>query len=171
MSWELISQRIHRAAILLLVFGVPSLFIQCATDKVALELTHYVNQDILNISELEQKSLQKYALVTGPNYTSNKKVYDTLKQEVIPVYKRFLTKLRDVSPKEVEVKKLHKFYICGAELLYGGFKTKMLGLETNDVFVMQAANEKIEKGRLETERWRMALDLLAERHGLKKRGK
>ena len=161
-------QGIHRTVILFLLLAVSLFFSRCATDKVALELAHYVNQDILNISELEQKSLQKYALVTGPNYTTEEKLYDTLKHDVVPDYKRFLTLLRDISPKEIEVRKLHKFYLSGAELIYGGFKTKMFGLETNDVFVIQAANKKIEKGRLQTERWRKELMLLAETHGLKK---
>lgn len=165
------NQGVQRTFTLFLLLAASLFSSGCATDKVALELAQYVNQDILNISELEQKPLQAYALVTGHNYTSDKNVYDTLKQDVMPVYKRFLTNLRDISPKEVEVKKLHKFYLRGAELIYGGFKTKMLGLETNDAFVIRAANKKIEKGRLETERWRRELILLAERHGLKKRGK
>lgn len=164
-------RRGHRTATLFLLLAASLLIAGCATDKVALELAHYVNRDILNISELEQKPLQAYALVTGQNYSNDKKVLETLKHDVTPVYQRFLNKLRDLSPKEGEVKKLHKFYLHGAELLYDGFKSKMFGLETNDVFVIQAANKKIEKGRIETERWRRELDLLAETHGLKKRGK
>ena len=162
-------QGTYRTVILFLLLAASPFFVRCATDKVALELAHYVNQDILAISELEKKSLQKYALVTGANYTSDEELYKTLKQDVVPVYGRFLTKLRDMSPQEPEIKKLHKFYLRGAELIHGGFKTKIFGLETRDGHLIRNAKEKIEKGRLETERWRKELNLLAETHGIKER--
>ena len=99
---------IYRTVILFLLLAVSLFFIRCATDQVALELAHYVNQDILDISELEKTSLHRYALVTGANYTSDEELYKTLKQDVVPVYGRFLTKLRDILPEEPEIKKLHK---------------------------------------------------------------
>jgi len=143
----------------------------CAIDPVRRDLADYVNQGILNIAELEKKSLEKYASVTGKNYTTDERVYLTLKQEVIPLYGRFLKGLRNIRPKTDEVKKLHRLYLQGAESLYEGFKEKMYGLEIKNENIILAGNQKIEKGRVQNERWRKELLALAKKHGLKQKKK
>jgi hypothetical protein len=66
----------------------------CATDKVALDLTNYLNQGVLNVAELEQKSLARYASATGSNYKNDQTAYEALRDYVIPLYKRFIRGLR-----------------------------------------------------------------------------
>lgn len=142
------------------------LLFSCATDRLGVNIVKYVNQSIHEISELEKISLKEYASVTGKNYTTDKAVYDALKNKVIPTYKQFLDLLRKINPEMEEVKNLHGVYVHGAEMIYTGFKTKLVGLEEKDINVIQAANNQIQQGRIETERWRDELFKLYKKHGV-----
>jgi hypothetical protein len=138
----------------------------CATDRATMDLVKYVNQDILDIAQLEQKALESYASVTGKNYTTNARLYEALKDDVIPHYRQFVDLLRDINPKTQEVRELHGIYIRGTEYLYKGFREKMFGLETRDVYLVRAANRQIEKGRVETDKWRKELADLCRHYGV-----
>ena len=138
----------------------------CATDRVTMDLIKYVNQDILNIAQLEQKALESYASVTGKNFTSNSRVYEALKDDVIPHYRQFIDFLRDIHPKTKEVQELHGIYIRGTETLYRGFREKMFGLKTRDTHLVRAANGQIERGRVETDKWLKELADLSRAHGV-----
>lgn len=138
----------------------------CATDRATMDLVKYVNQDILDIAQLEQKALESYASVTGKNYTTNARVYEALKDDVIPHYRQFVDLLRDINPKTQEVRELHGIYIRGTECLYKGFREKMFGLEIRDVHLVRAANRQIEKGRVETDKWRKELADLCRHYGV-----
>ena len=161
----------NKILIILFFLGICLFLVCCATDKVALELVEYVNQDILSIAELEKRSLERYAAVTGKNYTSDQKVCDALGDYVIPNYKRFLDLLRKIHLQSEALKNLHGIYVQGAELLYGGFRAKLAGLEKKDEILIRAANEKIEKGRIENARWRKELMALYEKHGVAEKDK
>jgi len=139
----------------------------CATNRVPKDLADYVNQGVLRIAELERVSLEKYAAVTGPNFTTEQRVYDALKDEVIPLYKQFVDGLRNLRPETDEVKKVHGIYVLGADSMLEGFTEKMYGIKNGDNNVVMSANRKIEKGRVENERWRKELMELAEKQGLK----
>ena len=139
----------------------------CATDKVAIDLTNYLNQGVLNVAELEEKSLARYASVTGSNYKNDQTTYEALRDYVIPLYKRFIRGLRALQPETEEVRSLNRIYIDGAESLLEGFKLVMLAIDTQDASLIRPANEYLEKGRLENERWRKELIALAGKHDVK----
>ena len=153
-----------------LFFGVLVLaacllgFSCAASDPVAQNLMRYVNNEVLPISELERRALASYASVVGKNYTSDEAVYEALKNDVIPLYKRFLAGLKRVQPTEKEVRRLHGFLVSGAASMYEGFRLKMIGLEQKDESIIRAGNSKIEKGRVENVRWRKELVALSEKH-------
>jgi len=149
----------------ILMTGV--LVVGCAADPVALDLTKYVNQGVLQIAELEQKSLERYASVTGPNYKSDEEVYATLENWVIPLYSRFLQELRKIRPETQEVRELHRVYLLGAESLLDGFKLLMIAIELKDPSLIKTVNEKLEKGRLDNERWSREIAALYKKHGLR----
>ena len=136
----------------------------CATDKVAVDLTNYLNQGVMGIAELEQKSLAHYASVTGSNYKNDQTTYEALRDYVIPLYKRFIRGLRALQPETEEVRNLNRIYIDGAESLLEGFKLVMLAIETQDASLIRPANEYLQKGRLENEKWRKELIALAGKH-------
>lgn len=143
------------------------LSVGCAKDPVAIDLVEYVNQDILAISQLETTSLDRYASVTGTNYQSDQVLLAELQNFVVPNYGRFLRLLRNVHPAREELKPLHRTYIRGAEQLSSGFKTLMLGVETQDRHLVEEANRRIEEGRLLNEKWRQELLSLYKKHGIK----
>ena len=136
------------------------------TGPAAKDLAEYINQGILRIAELERRSLESYASVIGENYTTDERVYEELKDFIIPTYKRFLDELKNIRPENEEVKELHGIYIRGAELIYEGFKTKMMGIENNDEGIIIMGNEKIETGRDEIERWNLERIELYKKHGV-----
>lgn len=136
----------------------------CGGNQVGQSLADYINKEVLPISELERRALASYASVVGKNYTSNEAVYETLKNDVLPLYKRFLDGLKRVHPTEKEVRRLHGVLLSGAESMYEGFRLKMIGLEQKDGSIIRAGNSKIEKGRVENVRWRKELFALAEKN-------
>jgi hypothetical protein len=128
----------------------------CAKNN-AVNLVNYTNQGILMIAELEQKSLERYASVTGDNYTSDQRVHDELKNFIIPTYKRFVDGLKNIKVEDEEIKRVHSIYINAADLMYNGFVNKMIGIEkANDPIIIKA-NENIEKAAKDCERWRQEL--------------
>lgn len=138
----------------------------CASNRVAKDLVDYVNQDILGIAELEGNALRSYAAVVGENYTTDEAVYTAMKNEVVPTYKRFLDLLKTISRQTEEVKELHAIYVRGADMMYNGFRTKLMGLENKDENIIRMANAQIEDGRVITDKWRDELFALAKKHGV-----
>jgi len=138
----------------------------CATDRVATDLALYLNQGVMNVAELEQKSLERYAAVTGDNYTSDESVYHALKDQVIPLYRRFLEGLRAIRPETDEVRNLNRVIIEAAQAMYEGFRLKMVGIEQDETELILAGNRKIDEGRIKAEAWQGELGGLANRTGL-----
>ncbi len=158
----------------IICFGLISLIMGCATDNTAHNLVNYVNQGLLQIEELERKSLEEYARVTGANYKNEQEVYETLKTKVIPIYERFFNELREINSPEEEIKKVHGKYILGAEQILNGFRMKMKGIENKDERMILGANEMIEKGSTEVQQWREELLALCKKYDVapeKKKGK
>lgn len=158
-----------RSMLLPLIMVYVTLSAGCAKDPVAIDLVEYVNQDILAISRLETASLDRYASVTGTNYQSDQVLLAELQNFVVPNYGRFLRLLRNVHPAREELKPLHRTYIRGAEQLSSGFKTLMLGVETQDRHLVEEANRRIGEGRLLNEKWRQELLSLYQKHGIKQK--
>ncbi|MBW2053750.1 MAG: hypothetical protein JRI85_16165 [Deltaproteobacteria bacterium] len=132
----------------------------------ARDLVEYVNKEILGIAELEKAALESYASVIGKNYTTDERVCEALKNDVIPQYRRFLELLREISPKTEEVRNVHRIFIRGSEYLLSGFKAKMVGIETKQEPLIRVANRQIEKGRIENEKWRRELIDLYRKYGV-----
>jgi hypothetical protein len=138
----------------------------CATNPVSSDLIDYVNQEIIGIVELERRSLASYASVIGKNFTTAERVSEALKNDVIPQYGRFVELLREITPETEEVMKLHRIYVRGAEDILSGFKAKRVGIETKQEPLIRTANRQIEKGRIETEKWRKELTKMYQQYGL-----
>jgi len=156
-----------RALGLTTVLGMFFLFITgCATDRVGIDLIEYINQGLLNTGDLEKNAVQHYSSVTGKNYTTDKRVYDALKEEVIPRYERFLQLLMEIKPETDEVKRLNGMYIGGVRDLLRGLKVKMRAIEKNDQYLIREANDKIEKAVQEIGKWREELNRLSREHGV-----
>ena len=130
------------------------------------DIVNYVNQGLIAISELEEKSLESYASVTGENATTDKKLFETLRDFVVPTYKRFVTGLRNIKPENQEVQQVHAIYIKAAESRLDGFQTIMIGLENKDLNIIQQGNKMLEEGSIGIEKWRTNLNELYKKHGV-----
>ena len=136
------------------------------TGSAANDIVNYVNQGLFAIAELEQKSLGRYASVTGENATTDKKLFETLRDFVVPTYKRFVIGLKNISIENQEVRQVHAIYIKAAESTLEGFQTIMAGSENNDEAVIIQGNKKLEEGRTGIEKWRAELNELYKKHGI-----
>jgi protein involved in polysaccharide export with SLBB domain len=134
--------------------------------RMGLDLVDYVNRGLTSIEELEKNALDRYDSVTGKNYFTDEKVYDALRNDIIPEYERLVDLLRDVKPKTMEVMELHLIYIRNSEDILGGFRAKMLGLDKKDAQLIKAANKQIEDGRRANEKWREELANLLKKYGV-----
>ncbi len=158
-------------SILLVSLAATLLFGGCATNRgitssVTVSLVNYVNQGVLAIAELEQKSLERYASVTGENYTTDQRIQNELKDFIIPAYQRFADGLKAITPEEGDIQRVHAIYVRAADLMYSGFKNKLIGIENNDETIIIQANADIEKARIENERWRQELEALYKKYGV-----
>lgn len=145
--------------------GVNNTSGKLVSGPAANDIVTYVNQGLIAIAELEQKSLDSYASITGKNATTDLKLLDTLRDFIVPTYKRFLTGLRAIKPETQEVRKVHSIYVKAAESTLEGFQTLMIGLENNDQKIIQQGNKKLEEGRLGIEQWRIELTELSKTQG------
>ena len=136
----------------------------CAHDPMQPALVNYVNQDILRISALEQRSLAAYAGVTGANYTTPGRVGDAIENTVIPVYREFLVLLKQINPQVPAIRQIHAVYVRGGDTLFAGFNEKKTGIALNDNRLIRMANEKIRQGRTLTNKWREQLAALVIKH-------
>ena len=166
-----------RSVYIIIFICIFSLFSNCASNKnytggkmitgpAANDIVNYVNQGILAIAELEQKSLESYASVTGENYTSDEKVFETLKDFIIPTYKRYVDGLKKINPENPEIRQLHSIYVRAAESILEGFRAKMVGIENSDEGIIIHGNKQIEEGRKGYEKWRAQLADLYKKHGV-----
>lgn len=158
-------------AILVVSMAVIFLLGGCATNRgltssATVSLVNYINQGILMIAELEQKSLERYASVTGKNYTTDEKIYNELKDFIIPTYQRFADGLKAITPEDEEIQRVHAISLNAADLMCSGFKNKLIGIENNNEAIIIQANENIEKARDENERWRRELETLYQKYGV-----
>lgn len=156
---------------LLMVF-FSLLFLLCPScssqqHQKALSLVEYVNLNILELAPIEARALERYAAVTGENYTSDEEVHSVLEKEVIPTYERFFRLLRDVPTEDPEIGSLHSLYVRSAGMLLEGFRMKRLALVTGDVRLMESANARIEEGRDQGAAWRARLEELADLYNVR----
>jgi hypothetical protein len=145
------------------IFWICCLMFGCMGKHIPYETVRYINQDILNLSQLEANALKSYASVTGANYTTDERVYEALRDTVVPYYKRFTELLREISPESDELNRIHSHYVNGAEKMYNGFKAKMMGIDKKDENLIRIANLQIEAGRDETLLWRSGLGRFLEK--------
>ena len=161
----------------ILIISFITLFSSCASNKsytggklitgpAANDIVNYVNQGLIAIAELEQKTLESYASVTGENATTDKKLFETLRDFIVPTYKRFVNGLKNIPIKNQEVRQVHAIYIKAAESRLEGFQTIMIGLENNDISIIQQGNKKLEEGSAGIDKWHTELSELYKKHGV-----
>ena len=139
----------------------------CAVDPKKASLANYINRDILAIAQIESVAFERYSAVTGKNYTTDQAVYLALRDEVIPVYKRYNNLLNQVYLEDEEVARVHGHYVKGTRRILKGFELKQHGIAAKDDPVILLGNKKIDEGIREALVWRKQILALAETRGLR----
>ena len=151
----------------LCILSLAFIFIAgCAVEPEKEHLVNYVNHDILSIARIEMEAFERYAAVTGKNYTTDQAVYNTLKNEVIPVYRRFSQLLNRIHIEDEEVARIHGLYLKGSKKILRGFELKLKGIADKDEAVILLGNEKIDAGIRDTYKWRDQIAALRDKRGL-----
>lgn len=138
----------------------------CFDDPIQDELLLYLNSDLSTAHELEKKAVSAYEGVTGANFSNDQELYNTLINEVIPNYEKFLDELNSVKIKNEALKEIHDIYIEGAQIQYEAFTIIIKALETQDQALITEANEKLEKGRTLIQDYVTKLEQLAQEHNV-----
>lgn len=138
------------------------------TGPAAADIVTYVNQGLIAIRELELRSLESYASVTGENATTNKILYETLGDFIVPTYKRYVTGLKKIPIENQEVMQVHALFIKAAEARLKGWQTIMIGLENNneDINLIELGNKKLEEASTGFEKYYTELNKLCKKHGV-----
>ena len=142
------------------------LITQCALRPVPRDLATYYNRDIYGIAELETLALERYADVTGENYTSDEELRQSLETVIIPAYKRFADLTVQINPQTEPVRKLHALYREAAALRLQGFRIILLALDSRDPSLVRQANRLLVQAGEPVAQWQANLSELAAQHGL-----
>ena len=152
---------------LCIVLITVALFASCAVDPKKENLANYVNHDMLFIAQIEVEAFERYAAVTGKNYTTDQAVYNALRDEVIPIYQRFSHLLNQIRIEDEAVARAHGHYLKGSKKILKGFKLKLHGIAGKDETVINLGNKKIDEGIRKNLKWREQVIALKEARGLK----
>ena len=74
-------------------------------------------------------------------------MYNTILNEVIPKYGKFITNLEEVKVETEELRNIHENYIKAVNIQNSGFVTILSALEEQDMDKMNEANEKLTEAR------------------------
>lgn len=138
----------------------------CSTDPVQKDLLNYVNNEMPKLAPLESEAVGAYDGVAGENYQNDSIMYFTIKQNVIPKYEEFATRLAAVYPATPEVKAMNDEYVKAANDQLEGFKLVCLAIEKQDPEVIKQANKDIDEAKNLLDLGRKDLDEQCKKHGV-----
>lgn len=136
----------------------------CFGDQVQDDLLVYLNEELADISHLEQDAITAYESVTGANYTSDQELYDALINDVIPVYQEFADKLEEIKVETDELREIHEGYIKGVNLQYNAFIKIITALEEFDRNKIEEANAMLDEARKLMRDFNNSIEKLAKEH-------
>lgn len=138
----------------------------CFSDPVQEDLLVYLNEDLSEISHLENEAVTAYESVTGSNYTDDYTLYDTLLLDVIPAYQEFQDKLESISVKTDELREIHETYIEAVNLQSNAFLKIVTALEEYDSGKIEEANEMLSEARKLIREYNHEIEKLAKEHNV-----
>ncbi|MFB5676387.1 hypothetical protein ACE3NQ_08295 [Paenibacillus terreus] len=152
--------------IALFFLGIASLFAvtACGSDPVQDELVTYLNEGIQPLVEQESKITALYESVTGNNYKDDATLYYTLKDEIIPQYSDYISKIESIQTTTPEVREVHETLIKAANTQNSAFMTTLTALEAQDYAKAEEANAKLAEGRKLFRDYQSNLSSLASEH-------
>jgi hypothetical protein len=147
------------------VFGCFLVLAGCG-GPVQDDILNYVNKELKNAQELEDKAVSAYEGVAGVNYTDDPTMHDALVNEVIPTYTDLIDELESVNIESDELKEIHEIYLSGANLQLSAFEKIKEAIEKQSSSMIEEANQLLEEGRLKIEDYNKKLDELAKENNV-----
>lgn len=156
-----------RLAILIFLFTL--ILSGCFSDPIQDDLLAYLNEELADISHLENEAVSAYEGATGANYTSDQILYDTLLGIVIPTYQEYSDKLEAIKVETDELRDIHEGYIEGVNLQLNAFIKIVTALEEADRSKIEEANEMLSDARKIMRDFNNDIEKLAEEHDVELR--
>jgi len=130
------------------------------------DLLNYINNELPKIGQLESEAIAAYASVSGNNYTSDSVMYFKIKDEVLPKYTEFNSKLQAIVPATEELKKIHGEYVEAAKDQLEAFTFIVDALIKQNADEIQKANVDLSKGVALIETWKKDLLETCKKHNV-----
>ncbi|MBY7739485.1 hypothetical protein [Paenibacillus polymyxa] len=156
-----------KISIFMLVLCCFSILAACSTDPVKKDLITYVNDGMLPLTQDEKAVTEKYESVTGDNFTDDETLYNTLRDDIIPEYTKYLDKVEAVKTETPEVRAVHETYIKAVSTQKEALITMIDALEKGDLNLINESNTKLSEGKKLFRDFGEQVNTLAKEHDVK----
>lgn len=132
------------------------------------DLIKYAEKDLTKIKGDETTAVNEYNdLSSKMNKMKQTEIIDKMNNKIIPEYTKFQNNLKSLQPATKEVQALQATYLSGVDDQLNGMKELSSAIEKGDKDAGAAANSKILQGKVQIEKHRSDMILLAGKNGIK----
>ncbi len=143
-----------------------TLFTGCTSDPVADDLTNYMNNQMQEVSKIQNKYLTLLSDITESENTNIQTVITQIKDEVLPRSDRLIAEAKKINPATEEVKILHNKYIAAMTKQNKGLVEMLKGLQNYDNETVKDGSKIITEANEEFTIFLNKIKVLAKEHGL-----
>lgn len=140
----------------------------CTNSKKQDALLKYINEDLVELSDMETDFLESYGSVTGDNYTSDYDMYVEFSNNTTILGR----KLNEAAVKlaqnidDEEILEVHKIYINSTSDYMNAVSLTLAAIETQDYAQVSSANEKLNNANNLALDFKKELNKLAEKYNV-----
>ena len=149
-----------------LIIILSILFLQFGTDPVQKDLLNYINVELPKVAPLETEAVNAYSSVAGANYTTDEAMYKKIKEEALPKYSKFTSKLKAIKPATPELQSVHAEYVKAAQDQEEAFKFILDAIKKQDAKEIQTANVDLNAASTLINNWKADLLELCKKHNV-----
>lgn len=126
-------------------------------DEQAQEALDDYREDLASLADREQKLLDRYAAVQGPNYTTDRAMYRTVTVD-LPKWIELGGDLQTIEIEDDQLADIHDLYIEANQARIRGFTLLLAAIENYDRRAGADANDSITESNQLTREWQRELD-------------
>jgi hypothetical protein len=155
-----------KVKISLILICICTLFLQFGTDPIQKDLLNYINVELPKVAPLETEAVNAYSSVSGANYTTDAAMYKKIKEEALPKYSKFTSKLKSIKPATPELQSVHAEYVKAAQDQEEAFKFILDAIKKQDAKEIQTANVDLNAASTLISNWKTDLLELCKKHNV-----
>lgn len=125
-------------------------FITGCESEVKSDFKHFLNVDLLKISENETSAITQFNQITLQREDTDsyyQRMYSLLSTSILPNYETFVKELGDIKPETNDVRQLHQIYLRGAQKQLEAFKLFKQGIEEKNEYKITEANQLLAESK------------------------